>query len=311
MKAIIPVAGLGTRFLPGTKCIPKELLPVLNKPVLQYVVEESLAPEGVDECIIVNSHQKPQIEEYFSRDFELEELLISRGKENFAEDIKQAASLPVSFVYQDEPKGLGHAVWCAKDKVGSEPFFILLGDYFVPDHSMNKKMEQVSREHNGASVIAVAPVDISEVSRYGVISGECVGSLNNNELLNDTDEGAVWKVDGLVEKPAPEDAPSNLYIVGRYLLSPTIMQLLEDQTPGAGGEIQLTDAMERLLETEEMYAVVVDPTDGCDTGTPVAWAAASARIALSNTETHNEFCEALGVDICKNDFRSGLDVKHD
>ena len=123
-----------------------------------------------------------------------------------------------------------------------------------------------------------------------------IGSLGDKDVAKD-EEDAIWKVTGLVEKPAPEDAPSNLFIVGRYLLSPSIMQLLEDQTPGAGGEIQLTDAMERLLETEEMYAVVVDPSDGCDTGTPVAWAAASARIALENPDTHDAFCEALGVEI--------------
>ena len=296
MKAIIPAAGLGTRFLPGTKCTPKELLPVLNKPVIQYVVEEALAPVAVDECVIVNSHEKPQIEAYFKHDLELEDILCKRGKKNFADDIHEAADLPVSFVYQDEPKGLGHAVWCAKDKMDGDPFFILLGDYFVPDCSMNKKMEQISREHNGASVIAVAPVDYSEVSRYGVIAGEMIGSLGDKDVAKD-EEDAIWKVTGLVEKPAPEDAPSNLFIVGRYLLSPSIMQLLEDQTPGAGGEIQLTDAMERLLETEEMYAVVVDPSDGCDTGTPVAWAAASARIALENPDTHDAFCEALGVEI--------------
>ena len=264
MKAIIPAAGLGTRFLPATKCTPKELLPVLNKPVIQYVVEEALEPRGVDEVVIVNSHEKPQIEKYFSP------------------------------VYQDDPKGLGHAVYMAKDKMDGSPFFILLGDYFVPDRQMCVNMQKVSEEHGGASVIAVAPVPADQVSRYGIIAGECVGTLTGEEAQDIEQEGAVWKVTGLVEKPAPEDAPSHLFIVGRYLLSPRIMDLLATQAAGAGGEIQLTDSMERLLDEEEMYALVVDPAEGCDTGTPAAWAATNARMALRDAAQREAFLEALG-----------------
>lgn len=294
MKAIIPAAGLGTRFLPATKCTPKELLPVLNKPVIQYVVEEALAPAGVDECVIVNSHEKPQIEQYFAEDVAFDELLRSRGKAAEADLVAQASSLPVSFVYQDEPLGLGHAVLCAADKMDGDPFFILLGDYFVPDQMMNKRMAEVSAAHGGASVIAVAPVDPSQVSRYGIIAGECVGSLEGFDATGEQ-EGAVWKISGMVEKPAPEDAPSHLFIVGRYLLSPRIMELLKTQAPGAGGEIQLTDAMVRLLAEEDMYAVVVDPAEGCDTGTPAAWAATNARMALSDAASTQAFAEALGA----------------
>lgn len=297
MKAIIPAAGLGTRFLPATKCTPKELLPVLDKPVIQYVVEEALTPEGVDECIIVNSHEKPQIEHYFAPDAEFEDMLVARGKEKIAQRVHEASSLPVSFVYQEEPKGLGHAVHCAAEKVGDEPFFVLLGDYFVPDCQINVRMAKISAEHNGASVIAVAPIDISEVSRYGIIAGTCIGSIYDESKkpahLADQ-EGDVWKVSGLVEKPQPEESPSNLFIVGRYLLSPRVMELLENQTPGAGGEIQLTDALVRLLAEEEMYALVIDPLEGCDTGTPVAWAATNARMALANEKSAAEFLEALG-----------------
>ena len=248
MKAIIPAAGLGTRFLPATKCTPKELLPVLDKPVIQYVVEEALAPEGVDECVIVNSHDKPEIEKYFSVDESFEQMLESRGKKQEAELVHEAGSLPVSFVYQDEPLGLGHAVHCAADKMDGEPFFILLGDYFVPGRQMNIRMAEVSRAHNNASVIAVAPVPADQVSRYGIIAGECVGAYDGSVPADPEQEGAVWKVTGLVEKPKPADAPSHLFIVGRYLLSPRIMDLLADQKPGAGNEIQLTDAMERLLD---------------------------------------------------------------
>ncbi len=292
MKAVIPAAGLGTRFLPATKVSPKELLPVLDKPVIQYVVEEALEPEGVDEAIIVNSHVKPQIEAYFSEDTGFEGYLCAHGKQKLAKRVHEASTLPVSFVYQDAPLGLGHAVLQAKEMVGDEPFYVLLGDYFVPDRLMNVRMAQVSAAHGGASVIAVAPVPEEQVSRYGIIAGEPVGSIEGFDATGEQ-EGAVWRVTGMVEKPAREDAPSHLFIVGRYLLSPRVMELLEDQTPGAGGEIQLTDALVRLLEEEEMYALVVDPMQGCDTGTPAAWAATNARMTLASPDA-DAFREALG-----------------
>ena len=297
MKAVIPAAGLGTRFLPATKGTPKELLPVLSKPVIQYVVEEALEPEGVDEVVIVNSREKPQIESYFRVDGGFEDMLRKRGKKAEADLVHEASSMPDSFVYQDNPRGLGHAVYCAAEAVGDEPFFVLLGDYFVPDRQMCVRMAEVSKQHGNASVIAVAPVPADQVSRYGIIAGECVGSLDGT-VATDEQEGAVWKVTGLVEKPAPEDAPSHLFIVGRYLLSPRIMDLLANQGVGAGGEIQLTDAMERLLAEEDMYALVVDVDEGCDTGTPAAWAGVNARLALKDPATREAFLEALG--------RSGL-----
>lgn len=344
MKAIIPAAGLGTRFLPATKCSPKELLPVLDKPVIQYVVEEALAPQSVDGVIIVNSHDKPQLEEYFSEDHALEEMLASRGKTKEASRVHEASNLPVSFVYQDEPRGLGHAVLCAADSCKTqehEPFFVLLGDYFVPEHDMCKRMAEVSRAHGGASVIAVAPVPEDQVNRYGIIGGTCIGRYENlkntaqvtpansdaasvfNAAPVDSDvtparpdslaekdarlescfdsqldphdesEGAIWKITHMVEKPKVEEAPSRLFIVGRYLLSYRIMELLQTQGPGAGNEIQLTDAMVRLLEEEPLYALVVDPAEGCDTGTPAAWAATNARLALRDELTRTAFAEAL------------------
>lgn len=296
MKAIIPAAGLGTRFLPATKCTPKELLPVLDKPVIQYVVEEALEPSGVDEVVIVNSHEKPQMKAYFSPDPKFEDYLRAHGKDALAQKVHQAGELPVSFVYQDEPRGLGHAVWCAAQKVGNQPFLVLLGDYFVPDRQMCVRMQEVSQQHGGASVIAVAPVPADQVSRYGIIAGECVGSYGDSGATGEQ-EGAVWRVTGLVEKPAPEDAPSRLFIVGRYLLSPRIMDLLATQGKGAGGEIQLTDSMERLLEEEQMYALVVDPDEGCDTGTPAAWAATNARLALRDPQMAAAFKEALGDEV--------------
>ena len=293
MKAIIPAAGLGTRFLPATKSNPKELLPVLDKPVIQYVVEEALEPNGVDGVVIVNSHLKPQLEEYFGPMPELEGYLRERGKDHYADVVRESGELPVSFVYQDDPLGLGHAVLCAKDEVGDDPFFVLLGDYFVPDRDMCVRMAEVSRAHGDASVIAVAPVSHDEVSRYGIVAGEQVGTLDGTELGLE-EPGSVLRLSGMVEKPAPEDAPTNLYIVGRYLLSPRVMELLQTQEPGAGGEIQLTDALQRLLAEEPMYALVVDPREGCDTGTPAAWAGTNARMCLADPELRAGFEEALG-----------------
>ncbi len=295
MKAIIPAAGLGTRFLPATRVMPKELLPVLDKPVIQYVVEEALEPDGVDGVCIINSHEKPQIEAYFSVDEDFEAMLASRGKDALAAKVHEASSLPVTFAYQDDPKGLGHAVLCGAEAVGDEPFFVLLGDYFVPDRKMCVRMADISAAHGGASVIAVAPVPEDQVSRYGIIAGECVGCHPDYDAAGE-EEGAVWKVTGLVEKPKREEAPSHLFIVGRYLLTPRVMELLRTQTPGAGGEIQLTDAMQRLLADEEMYALVVDPDEGCDTGTPAAWAATNARMALADPASIDAFYEALGRD---------------
>ena len=288
MKAIIPAAGLGTRFLPATKAVPKELLPVQGLPVIQQVVEEALAVDGVDGVVIVNSHDKPAVERHFAKDEALETVLAERGKGSLAEGVRHASDLPVSFVYQDDPLGLGHAVLQAAPEMDGDPFLVLLGDYFVPGHDMCRRMKAISDEHDGASVIAVAAVPEDQVSRYGIIAGECVSDGEPEQ------PGAVWHVTGLVEKPAPEDAPSRLFIVGRYLLSPRIMDLLANQEPGAGNEIQLTDSMLRLLADEEMYALVVDIDEGRDTGTPAAWAGVAARAALEDPSTREAFIEALG-----------------
>ena len=231
MKAIIPAAGLGTRFLPGTKCTPKEMLPVLDKPVIQYVVEEALDPEEVDDAIIVTSPGKPELLNYFQPDRSLENLLRERGKNAYADAVAHAGGMPVDFRYQYEPKGLGHAIRSAADAVAGENFLVLLGDYVVPNRDICDKMLAVSKEHGGASVIAVAACSPEEVSRYGVIAGERVGSLEGAEDVADAEPGAVWRIGGLVEKPAPEAAPSNLYIVGRYLLSPLVMDLLQISRP--------------------------------------------------------------------------------
>lgn len=295
MKAIIPAAGLGTRFLPSTKCTPKEMLPVLDKPVIQYVVEEALEPEGVDGVIIVTSPNKPELLSYFQPDTALEQLLRERGKAGYADAVSKAGGLPVDFRFQYRPNGLGHAIRSAADAVAGESFLVLLGDYVVPAHDICDKMMAVSAEHGGASVIAVARCEPDEVSRYGVIAGECIGSINGNDSISaDSSElGAVWRVSGLVEKPSVDEAPSNLYIVGRYLLSPLVMDLLADQVPGAGGEVQLTDAMARSLDRETMYAVVIDPLSGYDTGTPSGWMATNALMAAADPRFSGGFWEAI------------------
>ena len=257
VKAIIPAAGLGTRFLPATKATPKELLPVQSIPVIQHVVEEALAVDGVDGVVIINSHDKPGIVNHFTRDETLEQTLHERGKSKLADAVQHAGELPVSFVYQDKALGLGDAILQAAPETGDEPFLVLLGDYFVPGLDMCRRMKALSE--------------------------------------GDPEKpGAVWRLTDLVEKPAPEDAPSHLFIVGRYLLSPRVMQLLATQGPGAGGEIQLTDAMVRLLAEEEMYALVVDVDEGRDTGTPAAWAGVNARAALEDPATREAFIGALG-----------------
>ena len=257
MKALIPAAGLGTRFLPATKAQPKEMLLVVDRPVIQYVVEEGLA-SAADEVVIINSHSKKAIEDHFTSDPELVATLRARGKDAYADEVERVGNMNVSYVYQEEALGLGHAIHCAAEKTGDEPFYVLLGDVIVPDNKMLPRMQEVSDAHGGASVIAVMPVPDDQVHRFGIIAGS---EVSEN----------VWKVDSLVEKPALEDAPSNLAVFGRYLLSPRVMELLATVKPGVGGEIQLTDALDEVLKEEEMYALVIDPSDGFDTGTVASW----------------------------------------
>lgn len=286
MKAIIPAAGLGTRFLPTTKSVPKEMLPVLDKPVIQYVVEEALAAPSCDGCVIVTSRTKPLIEQYFSADPAYAQMLRERGKDAYADACEHAGSLPVSYVYQESPAGLGDAVLTASEQTAGEPFYVLLGDVVVPERAILPMMAEVSAAHNGASVIAVIPVPDDEVSRFGIIGGACVSGESN-------EPGAVWKVTEMVEKPALEDAPSHLAIFGRYLLSARVMELLATQEPGKGNEVQLTDALVRALAEEEMYAVVIDPAEGHDTGTIPNLVAAGLRMGLADPRYASSLREAL------------------
>lgn len=298
MKAIIPAAGLGTRFLPTTKAVPKEMLPVLDKPVIQYVVEEALAAPDCDECVIVTSRNKPLIEQYFSPDEGYIEMLRGRGKDAYADACEAAGNLPVSYCYQDDPKGLGDAVLRAASKTGRDPFYVLLGDVVVPGKDILPKMQEVSRAHDGASVIAVIPVPDDEVSRFGIIGGARIGTIAGAQGVADTEPGAVWEVTSMIEKPALADAPSHLAIFGRYLLSPAVMNLLATQQAGKGNEIQLTDAMVRSLKSEKMYAVVINADQGHDTGTIPNLVAAGVRMGLADERYASSLREAL-ADILK------------
>ncbi|PWL77589.1 MAG: nucleotidyltransferase [Coriobacteriia bacterium] len=280
MKAVIPAAGLGSRFLPATKAQPKEMLPVLDKPAIQYIVEEALEA-GVDEVIIVNSRDKKSIEDQFSPHDALVGHLRGVGKDAYADAVEYAGALPVSFVYQDEPLGLGHAVHVAAPETGDDMFFVMLGDVLVPENGICQKMREVSEAHDNASVIAVLPVSDDEVSRFGIIGGEDLGD-------------GVWKVTEMIEKPALEDAPSNLASFGRYLLTPRVMELLATTEPGAGGEIQLTDALVSLLDHEDMYALVIDPRDGYDTGTVPSWIAANVAQAMKDPKIAAYLKETVG-----------------
>jgi UTP--glucose-1-phosphate uridylyltransferase len=274
MKAIIPTAGLGTRFLPATKAQPKEMLPVVGKPVIQYVVEEAAAG-GVRDVLLVTGRGKRAIEDHFDRSVELEDLLERSGNIEKLRQVRGLSELAdIFYVRQGRPKGLGHAVLCGAAHTGNEPFFVLLGDVIVPQAKCLPKLKEIHDKYGG-SVVAVTPVEQHLVSRYGVIAGHEV-------------EPGIWKVTDLVEKPPVNEAPSNLAIFGRYLLTPKVMEILPNIEPGRGNEVQLTDALKELLKTEDIYAVTMTCT-GYDTGNILSWLETNIALALKT----DEFGEAL------------------
>ena len=275
MKAIIPAAGMGTRFLPVTKAIPKEMLPVVDKPIIQYAAEEAAAV-GVTDILIITGRGKRAIEDHFDRSAELENVLYNGRKDDILKIVRDISDIAdIYYIRQAEPSGLGHAVHCGASFIHEEPFYVLLGDIVVPERNILPKMQAVY-ELTGKSVIAVAPVAPEMVNRYGVISGTPC------EIPGVPD--GTWCVDALVEKPKVGEAPSNLAIVGRYLLTPKVMELLDTTLPGAGNEIQLTDALVDLLEHEELYAVEVAAEDAFDTGNVLAWLEANIKIALKDEQ---------------------------
>ncbi|MDR1358308.1 MAG: UTP--glucose-1-phosphate uridylyltransferase [Coriobacteriales bacterium] len=278
MKAIIPAAGQGTRFLPASKAVPKEMLPVLDKPMIQYVVEEALAADA-REVIIILSDDKPEIAAHFSPSPDLVRSLEHKGSTTLAQSVRHAGALPVSFVRQPQPLGLGNAVYQAEDFVcgATEGFFVLLGDVLVPDNRLLRRMREVSAAQGNASVLAVIRVPDEDVSRFGIVDVELIGG-------SEQDGTAVWQINALVEKPLPEEAPSNLAIFGRYLLTPRVMEILAHTGPGAGGEIQLTDALEELLASEPLYAIEVGADEGLDCGTVADWLSTNIKLAARDAE---------------------------
>lgn len=240
-KAIIPAAGLGTRFLPATKAMPKEMLPIVDKPTIQYIVEEAVA-SGIEDIIIVTGKSKRAIEDHFDNSFELEQTLLEKGKMHLLSEVQKSSKMAdIHYIRQKEPKGLGHAVWCARKFIGNEPFAVLLGDDIVQSEEPCLKQLMNVFESQQASVVGVQPVPHEEVSRYGIVDG-----FEVRERL--------YRANGFVEKPDPARAPSDLAIMGRYILTPAIFDLLDQQEVGTGGEIQLTDAIARLNQTEQVYA---------------------------------------------------------
>ena len=239
-KGVIPAAGVGTRFLPATKAVPKELLPIVDKPTIQYVVEEAAA-SGIEQVILITARGKGAVEEHFAVSAELEEILKRQKKEDLLQMVKELTEMvKIVAVRQHEPRGLGHAVLCAREAVGDESFAVLLGDDLVDaEPPCLAQMVEVSRQKGGA-VIALLRVPATETHLYGIIRGEQV-------------DERIYKIEELVEKPAPDQAPSHLAVIGRYLLPPEIFSILEKTPPGKGGEIQLTDALQTLARRMPVY----------------------------------------------------------
>ena len=239
-KAIIPAAGLGTRFLPATKAMPKEMLPIVDKPTIQYIVEEAIE-SGIEDIIIVTGKGKRAIEDHFDYAPELESNLIEKEKFEILEKVRQSSNVDIHYIRQKEPKGLGHAVWCARNFIGDEPFAVLLGDDIVQAETPCLRQLMNEYEHTLSSVIGVQPVPDNQTHRYGIVD-----PISN--------EGRRYQVNTFVEKPASGSAPSNLAIMGRYVFTPEIFKFLEEQEIGAGGEIQLTDAIQKLNEIQRVFA---------------------------------------------------------
>lgn len=274
-KAIIPAAGLGTRFLPATKALAKEMLPIVDKPTIQFIIEEALE-SGIEEILIVTGRSKRSIEDHFDSNPELEQNLMKKGKDDLLELVRQTTGIRIHYVRQAYPKGLGDAVLQAKAFVGDEPFVVMLGDDLMSDEVPLTKQLINDYEKEESSVLAVMEVSNNDVDKYGIINPEA-----------EVSEG-LYKVTGFVEKPAIADAPSNLAIIGRYLLTPEIFELLETQTEGAGNEIQLTDAIDRLNQTQPVYARNFTGKRS-DVGDKLGFMKTSVEYALEHDVIKDEF----------------------
>lgn len=270
-KAVIPVAGLGTRVLPGTKVVPKELLNLVDRPILSYVVEEARAA-GIEHFVFVTGRSKGAIEDYFDHQFELEAQLAAKNKTDLLDQL--LAELPteggMSFVRQMQPKGLGHAVWCARDIIGDEPFAVILPDMVMDAHVPALSQAVEAYNQVGGNIIVVEPVPHDQTHQYGVVA-----------LQSQT--GRLNKMTGMVEKPAKGTAPSNLIVSGRYILQPEIFELLATQERGAGGEIQLTDSMFRLMEIQPFHALEYEGVT-YDCGDKIGLLRANVALALKRAD---------------------------
>lgn len=281
-KAVIPAAGLGTRFLPATKAQPKEMLPVVDKPAIQYIVEEAVY-SGIEDIIIITGRGKRAIEDHFDKSYELESILEEKLDFERLREIREIVNLvDIHYIRQREPRGLGHAIYCARKFIGDEPFAVLLGDDIVVAETPCLGQLMAVHAEYGGSILGVQPVLFSEVSRYGIVAP------GTDPLIKAEHARSLLRVADLVEKPAQEEAPSNIAILGRYIIEPEVFDFLEQQTPGAGGEIQLTDALRRLKEVGAMYAYSFEGKR-YDVGTKMGYLEATVEMALRREDLKEEF----------------------
>ena len=279
-KAIIPTAGLGTRFLPATKAQPKEMLPIVDKPTIQYIIEEAIA-SGIEEILIITGRNKKCIEDHFDKSVELEMELEKNNKNELLELVQDISDMvDIHYIRQKEPRGLGHAIRCAKAFVGNEPFAILLGDDIVYNNQKPclKQLIECYNEYK-TSILGVQTVDKEDVSKYGIVDGILI-------------EDRVCKVKGLVEKPSVDEAPSNTAILGRYIVTPKIFDILDNTKPGKGNEIQLTDALLELIKEEAMYAYNFEGKR-YDVGDKLGFLEATVEYALRKPEIRDDFINYL------------------
>jgi len=278
-KAIIPAAGLGTRFLPATKAQPKEMLPIVDKPTLQFIIEEAVQ-SGIEEILIITGRNKKSIEDHFDRSVELELELESKGKYDLLEQVRKISDLVnIHYIRQKEPKGLGHAILCAKSFIGNEPFAVMLGDDIVVNEKPCLQQMIEIYEQYKTTILGVQEIPRQDVDKYGIIEGR---------LIDDR----VYKVRGLVEKPSVEEAPSNIAILGRYVITPAIFDILEQTPPGKNGEIQLTDALKVLAQKEAMYAYIFEGRR-YDVGDKLGFLQATVEHALSRDDLRKDFLDYL------------------
>lgn len=278
-KAVIPAAGLGTRFLPATKATPKEMLPIVDKPTIQYIVEEALAA-GIEDILIITGRSKRAIEDHFDRNIELELSLENSGKTEELELVREISGIRIHYIRQKEPRGLGHAILCAKHFIGDEPFAVLLGDDVVSNKVPALKQLVNIYDKTGASILGVQEVPLEKVSAYGIVASES------------TADERTFKVNDMVEKPSVEEAPSRLAVLGRYIINPEIFPILEKTAPGRGNEIQLTDALKVLAGEQTIYAYNFEGRR-YDVGDKQGFLEATVEMALARPELREKFLAYL------------------